>query len=154
MCSLADDRGMRSCFDEKPNFIIEENNDVQRACNSTAELWVNNTYDSNSSLCVDWNQYYTVCRSEGENPFLGSISFDNILLAWVAIFQVRIILCWVCDMFVSAFLTALGYSSCNPHSICGRLNIRKGVLLLEVKASISNVLNHLMLKTKLYFNLL
>ena len=76
---------MRSCLDPKPEFFIEED---ERSCNGTANMYVNNTYDSNSSMCVNWNQYYTVCRTAGPNPFLGSISFDNILLAWVAIFQV------------------------------------------------------------------
>ncbi|ESO07430.1 hypothetical protein HELRODRAFT_170765 [Helobdella robusta] len=38
--------------------------------------------------CINWNQYYTECKPLGDNPFLGSISFDNIGMAWVAIFQV------------------------------------------------------------------
>lgn len=38
--------------------------------------------------CINWNQYYTSCRPAGSNPFQGAISFDNIGLAWVAIFQV------------------------------------------------------------------
>lgn len=38
--------------------------------------------------CVNWNQYYTLCKEGGENPFQGTISFDNIGLAWVAIFLV------------------------------------------------------------------
>jgi len=38
--------------------------------------------------CVNWNRYFTVCKPAGSNPFHGSISFDNIGLAWVAIFQV------------------------------------------------------------------
>ena len=39
--------------------------------------------------CTNWNQYYTVCKPGAHNPFQGAISFDNIGLAWVAIFQVR-----------------------------------------------------------------
>lgn len=38
--------------------------------------------------CVNWNQYYTNCTQLGNNPFQGTISFDNIGLAWVAIFLV------------------------------------------------------------------
>jgi len=38
--------------------------------------------------CVNWNRYFTRCKPAGSNPFHGSISFDNIGLAWVAIFQV------------------------------------------------------------------
>ena len=41
-----------------------------------------------NASCVDWNQYYTDCRPSDQNPFHGAISFDNIGLAWVAIFQV------------------------------------------------------------------
>lgn len=40
--------------------------------------------------CVNWNQYYTNCTQLGGNPFQGTISFDNIGLAWVAIFLVSI----------------------------------------------------------------
>lgn len=45
-----------------------------------------------SSSCVNWNQYYTNCTQLGGNPFQGTISFDNIGLAWVAIFLVIIAL--------------------------------------------------------------
>jgi hypothetical protein len=38
--------------------------------------------------CINWNQYYKFCNVSDRNPFSGSISFDNIGLAWVAIFQV------------------------------------------------------------------
>lgn len=38
--------------------------------------------------CVNWNNYYTNCTQLGGNPFRGTISFDNIGLAWVAIFLV------------------------------------------------------------------
>merc|ERR1719295_1426988 len=38
--------------------------------------------------CINWNQYYTKCTTGPTNPFNGAISFDNIGLAWVAIFLV------------------------------------------------------------------
>lgn len=41
-----------------------------------------------SNNCVNWNGYYNQCRLGGDNPFWGAIGFDNIFLAWVAIFQV------------------------------------------------------------------
>lgn len=69
------------------------------------------------SSCVNWNQYYTNCTQLGGkyirpsfiteckhflcnfsftgNPFQGTISFDNIGLAWVAIFLVIIITFWL-----------------------------------------------------------
>ncbi|CAF4494570.1 unnamed protein product, partial [Didymodactylos carnosus] len=37
--------------------------------------------------CINWNQYYRFCNTSDKNPFSGSISFDNIGLAWVVIFQ-------------------------------------------------------------------
>jgi voltage-dependent calcium channel T type alpha-1G len=48
--------------------------------------------DPNISLngCINWNQYYKFCNVSDKNPYSGSISFDNIGLAWVVIFQVRI----------------------------------------------------------------
>jgi hypothetical protein len=42
--------------------------------------------------CINWNQYYKFCNVSDKNPFSGSISFDNIGLAWVVIFQVNEIL--------------------------------------------------------------
>lgn len=43
---------------------------------------------SNATHCINWNKYYTNCRAGEKNPFQGAISFDNIGLAWVAIFLV------------------------------------------------------------------
>lgn len=42
------------------------------------------------SSCVNWNKLYTVCKAtpQSPNPYDGSVSFDNILMAWNAIFQV------------------------------------------------------------------
>ena len=42
----------------------------------------------NDTDCINWNQYYTECTPGEYNPFSGAISFDNIGLAWVAIFLV------------------------------------------------------------------
>ena len=38
--------------------------------------------------CVNWNQYYNVCRPGKFNPHKGAVNFDNIGYAWIAIFQV------------------------------------------------------------------
>ena len=43
---------------------------------------------ANETDCINWNQYYTDCKAGDKNPFHGAISFDNIGLAWVAIFLV------------------------------------------------------------------
>lgn len=56
-------------------------------CNHTALPNNSATFISNDT-CVNWNYYYTECRGHGNNPFQGTISFDNIGLAWVAIFLV------------------------------------------------------------------
>ncbi|KAK9883220.1 hypothetical protein WA026_001409 [Henosepilachna vigintioctopunctata] len=45
-------------------------------------------YMNNDSLCINWHFYYTECMVTGPNPFKGTISFDNIGLAWVSIFLV------------------------------------------------------------------
>ena len=45
-----------------------------------------------NGTCVDWNVYYTNCSASDHNPFHGAISFDNIGLAWVAIFQVHTVI--------------------------------------------------------------
>lgn len=39
--------------------------------------------------CINWNQYYNVCRPGELNPHKGAVNFDNIGYAWIAIFQVR-----------------------------------------------------------------
>lgn len=55
-------------------------------------------YPTNSS-CVNWNQYYTNCTQLGGNPFQGTISFDNIGMAWVAIFLVISLEGWTDIMY-------------------------------------------------------
>ena len=49
--------------------------------------------------CVNWNQYYTKCTTGPTNPFHGAISFDNIGLAWVAIFLVISLEGWTDVMY-------------------------------------------------------
>lgn len=46
------------------------------------------------NACINWNQYYNVCRSGEFNPHNGAINFDNIGYAWIAIFQVYTRLAW------------------------------------------------------------
>lgn len=77
ICSQNDANGMHSCFDLPPTRAHES-----LICNATAATPLVN------GSCVNWNHYYTECKSQGENPFQGTISFDNIGLAWVAIFVV------------------------------------------------------------------
>ena len=48
---------------------------------------------------MNWNQYYTKCTTGPTNPFNGAISFDNIGLAWVAIFLVISLEGWTDVMY-------------------------------------------------------
>uniref|UniRef100_A0A667WG65 Ion transport domain-containing protein n=1 Tax=Myripristis murdjan TaxID=586833 RepID=A0A667WG65_9TELE len=49
--------------------------------------------------CVNWNQYYNVCRPGDINPHKGAVNFDNIAYAWIAIFQVITLEGWVDIMY-------------------------------------------------------
>ncbi|KYN07935.1 Voltage-dependent T-type calcium channel subunit alpha-1G [Cyphomyrmex costatus] len=71
ICSRPDDSGMHSCSNLPP---LKLGNLV---CNSTAVPNSNVTYINNDT-CVNWNYYYTECKGQGNNPFQGTISFDNI----------------------------------------------------------------------------
>jgi len=80
ICSQPHDNGMTMCTD-LPAYTDPV---TGRPCNWSA-------YDRPPppGECVNWNQFYSSCRAVGNNPFQGAISFDNIGLAWVAIFQVK-----------------------------------------------------------------
>lgn len=80
ICGQPDDGGMTKCSD-LPVYTY-----YGRRCNESAVPFSNNTPSNDS--CVNWNQYYSICKPGVYNPFQGAISFDNIGLAWVAIFQV------------------------------------------------------------------
>ncbi|XP_038064371.1 voltage-dependent T-type calcium channel subunit alpha-1I-like isoform X5 [Patiria miniata] len=95
VCSFKSDAGDLHCdSDHKEKFLVGE-----QVCNASASLYTNNSYNSNLTECVDWNQYYSVCQTSENNPYLGSISFDNILYAWVAIFQVITLEGWTDIMY-------------------------------------------------------
>lgn len=81
ICSKHGESGMRYCSG-LPRYEYEG-----IKCNASARPFSNNTPSNDS--CVNWNQYYTNCTAGDKNPFQGGVSFDNIGLAWVAIFQVQ-----------------------------------------------------------------
>ncbi|XP_025084578.1 voltage-dependent T-type calcium channel subunit alpha-1G-like isoform X7 [Pomacea canaliculata] len=91
ICSHPSDGGMLKC-ENLPEFEYEG-----IRCNGTAQMYTNNTPTNDS--CVNWNQYYTSCIPEATNPFKGAVSFDNIGLAWVVIFQVISLESWVNIMY-------------------------------------------------------
>jgi len=80
ICSPVGSEGMTKCSALSP-FVQH-----REPCNRSASPFSDNS-PTNSS-CVNWNVFYTDCRPSDHNPFQGAISFDNIGLAWVAIFQV------------------------------------------------------------------
>lgn len=80
ICSLDD--GMRYCKDIPP---YREGN---LTCTLPAPHLDPLASTRNGSECVNWNAYYNICRSSGENPNLNSINFDNIGYSWIAVFQV------------------------------------------------------------------
>jgi len=85
VCSHPHASGMTKCSEipktRKGNLTCELDFE-----SSTAQLANNPNKTING--CVNWNQYYKFCNVSDRNPFSGSISFDNIGLAWVVIFQV------------------------------------------------------------------
>ncbi|XP_038212095.1 voltage-dependent T-type calcium channel subunit alpha-1G-like [Zerene cesonia] len=91
ICTTPEDSGMHQCGNFPPYRY------GPLVCNETAKPFSYNT-PTNSS-CVNWNQYYTNCTQRGSNPFQGTISFDNIGLAWVAIFLVISLEGWTDIMY-------------------------------------------------------
>lgn len=78
ICSPTHGSGMTKCSDI-PKL---------RKGNLTCELDMESSIVSFVDHCINWNQYYQTCRASDQNPFANSISFDNIGLAWIVIFQV------------------------------------------------------------------
>ncbi|XP_053658326.1 voltage-dependent T-type calcium channel subunit alpha-1G [Anopheles marshallii] len=91
ICSKPEDSGMHLCQNLPPYRI------GPLVCNDTALPYSEN--DPTATACVNWNQYYTNCTQLGNNPFQGTISFDNIGLAWVAIFLVISLEGWTDIMY-------------------------------------------------------
>ena len=83
ICSPAGSEGMTKCANLSP---YTQQTEQRLQCNRSASAFSDNAPTNTS--CVDWNVYYSDCRPSDHNPFQGAISFDNIGLAWVAIFQV------------------------------------------------------------------
>ncbi|KAF7489225.1 Voltage-dependent T-type calcium channel subunit alpha-1G [Sarcoptes scabiei] len=81
ICSLEKDNGMHRCL-HLPNYRY-----YHLTCSESA-LTLPNTNEPNETSCVDWNQYYTDCRPGQHNPFQDAVSFDNVGMAWIAIFLV------------------------------------------------------------------
>ncbi|XP_063917204.1 voltage-dependent T-type calcium channel subunit alpha-1G-like isoform X2 [Zophobas morio] len=93
ICSKDEQSGMHRCKG-LPNYI---NGTIECTLNISEKL--DPQYINNDTACVNWNQYYEECQERGPNPFQGTISFDNIGLAWVSIFLVISLEGWTDIMY-------------------------------------------------------
>ncbi|XP_070617570.1 LOW QUALITY PROTEIN: voltage-dependent T-type calcium channel subunit alpha-1H [Erythrolamprus reginae] len=96
ICSSLRDNGMQKCSS------IPSRKEYKVDCTLTLDAY-NPPLDSPDlgarNACVNWNQYYNVCRTGDLNPHNGAINFDNIGYAWIAIFQVITLEGWVDIMY-------------------------------------------------------
>ncbi|XP_064419425.1 voltage-dependent T-type calcium channel subunit alpha-1I isoform X1 [Latimeria chalumnae] len=97
ICSLSGDNGIMGCNGIPPSKLDGH------ACNLTKENFLyyrSIEQEINvSGGCVNWNQYYSLCRTGNKNPHKGAINFDNIGYAWIVIFQVITLEGWVEIMY-------------------------------------------------------
>ncbi|CAI2356326.1 unnamed protein product [Caenorhabditis sp. 36 PRJEB53466] len=89
ICSQPDANGLHTCSNLPPYTV----NGVK--CNLTIDEYDKVTNES----CINWNIYYNECQVMQRNPFQGSVSFDNIGFAWVAIFLVISLEGWTDIMY-------------------------------------------------------
>lgn len=86
ICSSRRDNGMQKCSH------IPSRRELRVECTLGWEAYgqpqAEGAAGTARNACINWNQYYNVCRSGGANPHNGAINFDNIGYAWIAIFQV------------------------------------------------------------------
>ncbi|KAJ3600591.1 hypothetical protein NHX12_031571, partial [Muraenolepis orangiensis] len=96
ICSAARENGMLRCHDVPASSEggVECALDAPVASSAAAVVAA-----GGANGCVNWNQYYNVCRPGDNNPHKGSVSFDNIAYAWIAIFQVITLEGWVDIMY-------------------------------------------------------
>ncbi|XP_043945503.1 voltage-dependent T-type calcium channel subunit alpha-1H isoform X2 [Protopterus annectens] len=96
ICSSDRDNGMLKCQDipkQKVNGI---------ECSLSMDYYKHSWHGMNTNIkndCINWNQYYNVCKTGDVNPHSGAINFDNIGYAWIAIFQVITLEGWVDIMY-------------------------------------------------------
>ncbi|XP_073916569.1 voltage-dependent T-type calcium channel subunit alpha-1H [Castor canadensis] len=96
ICSSRRDNGMQKCSH------IPGRRELRVPCTLGWEAYGQPQAEGVSTArnaCINWNQYYNVCRSGDSNPHNGAISFDNIGYAWIAIFQVITLEGWVDIMY-------------------------------------------------------
>ncbi|XP_058142713.1 LOW QUALITY PROTEIN: voltage-dependent T-type calcium channel subunit alpha-1H [Dasypus novemcinctus] len=92
ICSSHRDNGMQRCSH------IPSRRELRVECTLGWEAY-GQAGGAGRNACINWNQYYNVCRSGEYNPHNGAINFDNIGYAWIAIFQVITLEGWVDIMY-------------------------------------------------------
>uniref|UniRef100_A0A3Q3W439 Ion transport domain-containing protein n=1 Tax=Mola mola TaxID=94237 RepID=A0A3Q3W439_MOLML len=92
ICSLPSDNGIMSCSD------VPARREGGRTCCLDKEDALHRQALA-LGLCINWNQYYTRCHTGNTNPHKGAINFDNIVYAWIVIFQVITLEGWVEIMY-------------------------------------------------------
>uniref|UniRef100_A0A4X2LDL6 Calcium voltage-gated channel subunit alpha1 H n=1 Tax=Vombatus ursinus TaxID=29139 RepID=A0A4X2LDL6_VOMUR len=96
ICSSHRDNGMQKCSH------IPIRRELRVECTLGLEAYsrsLENPDGGGRNSCINWNQYYNVCRTGDFNPHNGAINFDNIGYAWIAIFQVITLEGWVDIMY-------------------------------------------------------
>lgn len=88
----------RSIYDSSGNPPIVETNSNSDRFDHISQTGVSNGEKlrrknylrnrNNKGACINWNRYYTECKAGDTNPFQGTISFDNVGMAWTTIFLV------------------------------------------------------------------
>ncbi|KAM9784328.1 voltage-dependent T-type calcium channel subunit alpha-1I-like isoform 1-T1 [Syngnathus typhle] len=107
ICSLASDNGIMSCSDVPARrqggqtcCLDKEDALHRQALGLNPEPMGNGSGAGDAvALCVNWHQYYTRCHTGSSNPHKGAINFDNIVYAWIVIFQVITLEGWVEIMY-------------------------------------------------------
>uniref|UniRef100_A0A3P8Y3V2 Ion transport domain-containing protein n=1 Tax=Esox lucius TaxID=8010 RepID=A0A3P8Y3V2_ESOLU len=96
ICSAIRENGMLRCHDVPP--FSKGQVECSLAAPPPGQFLLTGE-DRTGVGCVNWNQYYNVCRPGNVNPHKGSVNFDNIAYAWIAIFQVITLEGWVDIMY-------------------------------------------------------
>ncbi|XP_034549483.1 voltage-dependent T-type calcium channel subunit alpha-1H-like isoform X2 [Notolabrus celidotus] len=93
ICSADNEDGMQRCSHVPPYSVDGQ------ICTLDAPRHHHTSAPNDPSGCINWNQYYNVCRAEGNNPQKGVLCFDNIGCAWITTFQVFTLDGWTEIMF-------------------------------------------------------
>ncbi|XP_049416957.1 voltage-dependent T-type calcium channel subunit alpha-1H isoform X2 [Epinephelus fuscoguttatus] len=97
ICSAPRENGMLRCHSVPPH--TEGGAECSLAAPHQSSALIGSVGGASVNGCVNWNQYYNVCRPGDHNPHKGAVNFDNIGYAWIAIFQVITLEGWVDIMY-------------------------------------------------------